>query len=75
MATYYSANCVYIVFISESIHDVANYTFGVDWNIRAYIAMMMIPAIIMGQVRFKAANNMILLLINEYHNKIHRSEY
>lgn len=60
MATYYGANCVYIVFISESIHDVANFTFGVDWNIRAYIAMMMIPVIIMGQVRFKTAKNKFL---------------
>lgn len=60
MATYYGANCVYIVFISESIHDVANFTFGVDWNIRAYIAMMMIPVIIMGQVNFKPENNQIL---------------
>lgn len=60
MATYYGANCVYIVFISESIHDVANFTFGVDWNIRAYIAMMMIPVIIMGQVNFKPENNKIL---------------
>lgn len=39
MATYYSASCVYIVFISQSFHDVINYDLQINWDIRTYIAM------------------------------------
>lgn len=50
MATYYGANCVYIVFMSESMHGVINYAFDIKWDIRIYIAMMMVPVILIGQV-------------------------
>jgi hypothetical protein len=50
VATYYGANCVYIVFIGASIKDVINYEFGIDWDVRIYIAMSLIPVLMVGQV-------------------------
>lgn len=51
MATYYGASCVYIVFISESFHDVINYDLKINLNIRIYIAMTLIPILFIGQIR------------------------
>ena len=51
MATYYAAACVYIVFIATSFHDVINYDLGIDWDVRIYIALTVIPCLIIGQIR------------------------
>lgn len=69
MATYFGANCVYIVFMSESMHGVINFAFGIDWNIRAYIGIMMVPVILIGQIRvlrylvpFSAMANLMIVV-------------
>lgn len=50
MVTHFGGNSVYIVFISQSIHDVINYEFGLNWDIRIYIAFTLIPILCIGQV-------------------------
>lgn len=51
MATYYAAACVYIVFIATSFHDVINYDLGINWDVRIYIAITVIPCLLIGQLR------------------------
>ncbi|KAH8321792.1 hypothetical protein KR067_001720, partial [Drosophila pandora] len=51
MATYYAAGCVYIVFIATSFHDVINYYTGINWDVRIYIALTVIPCLLIGQIR------------------------
>lgn len=51
MATYYAAACVYIVFIATSFHDVINYDFDLNWDVRIYIAMTLVPCLFIGQIR------------------------
>lgn len=51
MATYYSAGCVYIVFVANSLMLVINYQASIDLDIRVYIALVLIPCIAIGQVR------------------------
>ncbi|XP_054738582.1 proton-coupled amino acid transporter-like protein CG1139 [Anastrepha obliqua] len=51
MATYFAAACVYIVFIATSFHDVINYDTGLKWNVRIYIALTLIPCLLIGQIR------------------------
>lgn len=51
MATYFSAGCVYIVFIGSSLAKVVNQAFELDWEIRIYILITMIPVLFMGQIR------------------------
>ncbi|KAH8298477.1 hypothetical protein KR044_005593, partial [Drosophila immigrans] len=51
MATYYAAACVYIVFIATSFHDVINYDAGLNWDVRIYIALTLIPCLFIGQIR------------------------
>ncbi|CAD7012207.1 proton-coupled amino acid transporter-like protein pathetic [Ceratitis capitata] len=51
MCTYYATGCVYMVFIATSFHDVINYDTGLDWDIRTYIAMTVIPFLLIGQIR------------------------
>uniref|UniRef100_A0A182K1E2 Amino acid transporter transmembrane domain-containing protein n=1 Tax=Anopheles christyi TaxID=43041 RepID=A0A182K1E2_9DIPT len=51
MATYFSAGCVYIVFIATSFHDVINHETGNDWSVRIYILFTMIPILVIGQIR------------------------
>lgn len=51
MATYFAAACVYMVFIATSFHDVINYDYGLEWNVRIYIAMTVVPCLIIGQIR------------------------
>lgn len=51
MATYYAAACVYIVFIATSFHDVINYDLGINWDVRIYIALTLIPCLFIGQIR------------------------
>lgn len=51
MATYFSAGCVYIVFIATSFHDVINHETGNDWSVRIYILLTMLPILLIGQIR------------------------
>lgn len=69
MATYYSAGCVYIVFISKTFHDIFHHFGLMEWNIRIYILMVMIPVILIGQLRslkvlvpFSATANIFILV-------------
>lgn len=51
MATYFSAGCVYIVFIANTFHDICNEVFGLSLGVRTYILLTMIPILFMGQIR------------------------
>jgi solute carrier family 36 (proton-coupled amino acid transporter) len=51
MATYYSAGCVYIVFIANTFHDICNDVFNWNMSVRVYILIVMIPIIFIGQIR------------------------
>ncbi|KAH8421021.1 hypothetical protein KR222_003998, partial [Zaprionus bogoriensis] len=51
MATYYAAACVYMVFIATSFHDVINYDVGINWDVRIYIGLTVIPCLLIGQIR------------------------
>lgn len=51
MATYFSAGCVYIVFIGSSLEKVINVAAELDWNVRYYILLTMIPILLIGQIR------------------------
>ncbi|XP_058459149.1 proton-coupled amino acid transporter-like protein pathetic [Malaya genurostris] len=51
MATYFSAGCVYIVFIGNSLHKVINALGELDWDVRIYILFTMIPILAIGQIR------------------------
>lgn len=51
MATYYSAGCVYIVFIANTFHDVFNAMFGWTMSVRIYVLFVMVPILFIGQIR------------------------
>lgn len=51
MATYFSAGCVYIVFIGSSLEKVINVAADLDWSVRIYILLTMIPILLIGQIR------------------------
>lgn len=51
MATYFSAGCVYIVFIGSSLEKVINVAADLDWSVRIYILFTMIPVLAIGQIR------------------------
>lgn len=51
MATYFSAGCVYIVFVANSLHLVINYYAEISLDVRVYIAIVLIPCIAIGQIR------------------------
>ncbi|XP_062558473.1 proton-coupled amino acid transporter-like protein pathetic [Armigeres subalbatus] len=51
MATYFSAGCVYIVFIGSSLEKVINVAAELDWSVRIYILLTMIPVLLIGQIR------------------------
>lgn len=51
MATYFSAGCVYIVFIGSSLEKVINMAADLDWSVRIYILLTMIPILMIGQIR------------------------
>lgn len=51
MATYFAAVAVYIVFIATSFHDVINYDLDINWDVRIYIALTLIPCMLIGQIR------------------------
>ncbi|KAM7343989.1 proton-coupled amino acid transporter-like protein acs isoform 2-T5 [Cochliomyia hominivorax] len=69
MATYYAAACVYMVFIATSFHDVINYDFSINWDVRIYIAMTLVPCLFIGQIRdlkwlvpFSAMANLFIVI-------------
>ncbi|XP_075165024.1 proton-coupled amino acid transporter-like protein acs [Haematobia irritans] len=69
MATYYAAACVYIVFIATSFHDVINYDLDINWDVRIYIALTLIPCLFIGQIRnlkwlvpFSALANLFIVI-------------
>lgn len=51
MATYLGANCVYIVFIATTFQKLINTTMGVHWDVRLYIAVVVFPCLILGEIR------------------------
>lgn len=51
MATYFSAGCVYIVFIGSSLEKVINTAADLDWSVRIYILLTMLPVLLIGQIR------------------------
>lgn len=61
MLTYYGANCVYIVFIATTIHDIINFELGLDWDVRAYIAICLLPILLISQVRTNKHNGTLQL--------------
>ncbi|XP_055858843.1 proton-coupled amino acid transporter-like protein pathetic isoform X2 [Episyrphus balteatus] len=70
MATYYAAACVYIVFIATSFQNVINYECNVKINIRVYIALTIIPCLLIGQIRnlkylvpFSAMANIFIVIV------------
>uniref|UniRef100_A0A1B0CAN0 Putative amino acid transporter n=1 Tax=Lutzomyia longipalpis TaxID=7200 RepID=A0A1B0CAN0_LUTLO len=69
MATYYSAGCVYIVFIATSFAKVVNYELELGWDVRIWIALMFVPVWVMGQIRelkylvpFSAIANLFIVI-------------
>ncbi|XP_063705086.1 proton-coupled amino acid transporter-like protein pathetic [Culicoides brevitarsis] len=51
MATYYSAGCVYILFIAESTKLATDLILDISWDVRIYIAIIIIPVLLIGQFR------------------------
>ncbi|XP_031616811.1 proton-coupled amino acid transporter-like protein CG1139 [Contarinia nasturtii] len=51
VATYLGANCVYIVFIATSLKEVINPELNVNYDIRFYIAVVVFPCILLGEIR------------------------
>lgn len=70
MATYYGANTVYIVFIATSIAKVCNpYLPGEGWHVRIFILLVLVPVILVGQIRelkylvpFSALANLFIVI-------------
>lgn len=70
MATYFSAGCVYIVFIGSTFHSIFSTIYGWETNVRVYILIIMIPILFMGQIRslkflvpFSGAANVFILVV------------
>lgn len=40
-----------MVFIAASVKDVCNYRFDVELSVRLYVAMILLPVILIGQIR------------------------
>lgn len=66
--TYFGANCVYILFIATSLSKVVNHELDVMWDVRVYIAIVIVPCIVLGEIRklkylvpFSAIANLCLL--------------
>lgn len=51
MFTYYSAGCVYIVFIANTFHDIINDLLDLNMSVRIYILIIMVPILFIGQIR------------------------
>lgn len=70
MATYYSAGCVYIVFVANTFHDICNLRFDWDLSVRYYILMTMVPILFIGQIRtlkflvpFSGSANVFIVIV------------
>jgi proton-coupled amino acid transporter len=70
MATYYSAGCVYIVFIANTFHDICNALLGLNLSVRIYILIVLIPILFIGQIRslkflvpFSGSANAFILIV------------
>lgn len=70
MATYFSAGCVYIVFIGNTFHKFFNAAAGWDLDVRLYIAIFLIPILFIGQIRslkflvpFSGSANAFILIV------------
>lgn len=51
MLTYLGANCVYIVFIATTFQEVIKHRFNFDADIRFYIALTVVPCMMLGEIR------------------------
>ncbi|XP_071453149.1 proton-coupled amino acid transporter-like protein acs [Hetaerina americana] len=67
--TYYSAACVYIVFIAHSTKQVVDIHSGLDIDVRLFIAALLLPLLALGAIRdlkflvpFSAAANACIVL-------------
>lgn len=70
MTTYFSAGCIYIVFVGSTLSDICNQLLGWDMNVRVYILVGMIPILFIGQIRtlkflvpFSGAANIFLVFV------------
>ncbi|XP_053676776.1 proton-coupled amino acid transporter-like protein CG1139 [Anopheles nili] len=45
------ASMIYMVFVGSTLHDVINNRTDLDWNVRIYILLAAVPAIVVTQVR------------------------
>ncbi|XP_062562033.1 proton-coupled amino acid transporter-like protein CG1139 isoform X2 [Armigeres subalbatus] len=43
--------CLFLIFIAKSIHDVVYNQLGVEWDVRYYILMVVVPVIFITQIR------------------------
>ncbi|EAT42636.1 AAEL005865-PA [Aedes aegypti] len=43
--------CLFLVFIAKSLHDVIYNQLGVDWDVRIYILIELIPVVVITQIR------------------------
>lgn len=69
-ATYLGVDCVLIVHIATSFAKVISHEFNVDWDIRFYIAMALVPCLILAEIRqlkylvpFSAIANLFLGIV------------
>lgn len=69
LATYFGVDCVLIVHIANSFRKVISSEFAVDWDIRWYIAMVLLPCLVLAEIRelkylvpFSAIANLCLLI-------------
>lgn len=70
MTTYFSAGCIYIVFVGSTLYDICNQLLGWDLNVRVYILVGMVPILFIGQIRtlkflvpFSGAANIFLIFV------------
>lgn len=50
--TYYSGNCVYVVFIAENLHQVIKYHFpDLEWSISTVMWITFVPLVLICQIR------------------------
>lgn len=70
MLTYYSAGCIYIVFVGTTLQDICEELFGWGLNIRIYILIGMLPILLIGQIRtlkflvpFSGSANVFIVIV------------
>lgn len=45
------SSCLYIIFVATSFRSVINHELSVDWDVRYYIVVTLIPCILIGEIR------------------------